>query len=280
MQDQLSQIYLESVASSPAKKTDFNKKNTVGTVKEGDDFDAKKKGFQKGTGPDAQKKSFKKAKNLKEDADMNEQPIIGSQFDSLFNKTIKEDFEPADDSGEFGAPADSDMEFGGDEDETDLDAGEGEDEGGETDLRSALSGVIDQLQDILSNVEGGEGEGEEGGDDMGDIEDLEGTEDSVNTDEEDEDTVEEADAAMSRARDGKLSKAPDGKTTYQGPKKSNKVGGYFGKKTGSGATGDAGGSKPRDGRLRPAPGYKELQGKSNKVQSGVSSRTGASLFDS
>lgn len=278
MQDQLSQIYLESVASSPAKKTDFNgKKNTVGTVKEGEDFGAKKKGFQKGTGPDAQKKDVKKPKNLKEDADMNDEedaPIIGSQFDSLFKKTIKEDFEPADDAG-FGAPED-DLEFGGDEGEGEL--GSDEEGGEEPDLRSVLTSVIEQLQNVLSNVEGGAGEGE-----PEDIEDMDGMEDSNDpeddTEDEDPDTVEEADAAMSRERDGKMSKAPDGKTTYQGPKKSNKVGGYFGKKTmGGQGTGDAGGSKPRDGRLRPAPGYKELQGKSNKVSSGIPSRTGANLF--
>ena len=84
--------------------------------------------------------------------------------------------------------------------------------------------------------------------------------------------------AMTKTRDGKLGKATDGRPRLQS--KSNKVGGYFGKKTGGSAASHGADSKPRDGRLRPGPNFKPLQGKDNKVhQPGVAgSKAGASLF--
>jgi hypothetical protein len=281
MQDQLGQIYLESVASpEKAGKVDRHDKKPNTTVKEGDDFGFQKKGIQKGTGPEARKKDLKK---VKEDTDMNETetPIIGSQFDSLFSKTIKEDFEPADDSGEFGAPA-GDMEFDAGEEGDDFG---GDEEEPETDLRSAISNIIDQLQDILSNVEGGEGEDEFGGveagedefgDEGGDIEDLETASTHVYKRPIDEDAKM---GAMTRTRDGKLSSATDSKARMQS--KSNKVGGtHYGRKTHGTANTSANDSKPRDGRLRSGPNYKSLQGKDNKVhQPGTAgSKPGTSLF--
>lgn len=279
MQDQLGQIYLESVVASPEKagKVDRHDGKPKTTVKEGDDFGFQKKGVQKGTGPEARKKDLKKVKE--EDVDMKEQTsIVGSQFDSLFSKTIKEDFEPADDSADFEAP--DDMEFGSGEEDGEFDDAE---EGGETDLRTAITNIIDQLQDILSNVEGGEGEDEFGGEGEDEFGEFggEGEEDLQTASTEVTKRPFREDAkmgAMTRTRDGKMGRATDGRPRLQS--KSNKVGGYFGKKTHGSANTSANDSKPRDGRLRAGPNYKSLQGKDNKVsQSGAAGgKAGTSLF--
>lgn len=283
MNDPLANLYSESVANPTKhnKKIDFGKDNKVGS-KVDEDFGAKKAGQQKNTGPEAAE-GFKKEKKkaLKEETEMkdenNNEPEVGSQFDALFGRAIKEDFDPEvtteDDDMSFGDTGDDDQAGFGDEfSDDEKPAGE------ETDLRSVLTNVIEQLQEVLNNVEGGGEEGGEGHDDTSDdVENLD-MQRNFSDEEDDDEQLGEADAGGDKARDGKIHKAPDGKSGLQG--KSNKVGGYFGKKTGGTATGAPGGEKPRDGKLRPAPGYKALQGKDNKVrQSGVPGRQGSSLFD-
>ena len=197
--------------------------------------------------PSKNKEEEETEKNKKEKKQKHEESINVSAFETLFKKTLNEEFDEASPEGteEVAAPSDElgldNSEESSEEDE------EGEEEEG--DLISDLKGLQDQLASILSKLEGAMEEGEEEGSDSYTEEDF--NEEFSDEDEEEEDE----EAPVKESMDKPKPLAPTkGKTLMN---KKNKIGKLSAK-----------GGKAHSGSVKSQPNPTALGDKKGKLQKG------------